>query len=57
MLCLRPRTDGFSDPQEILKDLWLLPIPFFFFFFKSSYIFKAVALKFKVASFYLNFLK
>lgn len=29
MLCLRPRTDGFSDPQEILKDLWLLPIPFF----------------------------
>lgn len=31
MLCLRPRTDGFSDPQEILKDLWLLPIPFFFF--------------------------
>lgn len=30
MLCLRPRTDGFSDPQEILKDLWLLPIPFFF---------------------------
>lgn len=54
MLCLRPRTDSFSDPQEILKDLWLLPIPFFF---KSSYIFKAVALKFKVASFYLNFLK
>lgn len=56
MLCLRPRADGFSDPQEILKDLWLLPIPFFFFF-KSCYIFKAVALKFKVASFYLNFLK
>lgn len=55
MLCLRPRTDGFSDPQEILKDLWLLPIPFFFFFLNHPIFSKLLRLNLKSPLFTLTF--